>query len=353
MSKLLNLITLSGLVALGANYGPAPVAAVSIEGLHGSSNLARGHDAIAKRKRGINSRGKKCKPRKAAAAASSEAPKETPKKEEAKPAAAAAPAADNSNNQASSGNSQWTGEFSQLGYAWTMDAGSLSKYKQSKPTLIYNWQETGPNVDGFEFMPMCWGAKNEAAFKAATDKKTPKFALGPNEPELVNDTGLSSGMATDDVVGMYWRVLDPLAKKGVKILTPAVTSGQKGMDWMKDFMGKCKGCNFAGQALHWYDISADAAIKHFNDHHKAFGLDIYCTEIAFNNFNGGNQLSKSQASTEMSKFNEWVKTADFMKVVMYFGFQDDMVNVSPTLKLINGDHSANDLGSMVIKQLSA
>lgn len=57
----------------------------------------------------------------------------------------------------------------------------LPSYKQHKTTLIYNWGETGPDVEGFEFVPMLWGQNNKDAFIAATNKKTPKFALGPNE----------------------------------------------------------------------------------------------------------------------------------------------------------------------------
>lgn len=90
---------------------------------------------------------------------------------------------------------------------------------------------------------------------------------------------------------------------------------------MQEFIQKCGECKFSGQALHWYDTTADNAIAHFKRHHDEFKLPIYNTEIAFNNFNGGNQLSKDQAFSEMGKFNDWVKGdgSDFMKVVMYFG----------------------------------
>jgi hypothetical protein len=78
----------------------------------------------------------------------------------------------------------------------------------------------------------------------------------------------------------------------------------------------------------------------------------------------------SDAKREMGIFNNWVKGqgSSFMKVVMYFGksrrsrpsvythrpagFQEDMVNVSPILQLINtGNDLPNDLGWSVINSL--
>jgi hypothetical protein len=201
---------------------------------------------------------------------------------------------------------------------------------------------------------MLWGRDDIGKFKAAVNKKVPKYALGCNEPELNNDSGLSSGMSPDEAVKAYWEGMDFLADKGTVLLTPAVTSGPKGNAWMKEFMGKCKGCRFGGQAIHWYDITADDAIAHFKRHHDAFGLPLYITEMAFNNFNGDNQLSVAQARSEMSKFNDWVKGegSSFVKLVTYFGFQADMVNVSENLCLVNkGSGKPNSLGQMVIDQL--
>ncbi|KAJ7267336.1 glycosyl hydrolase catalytic core-domain-containing protein [Mycena rebaudengoi] len=377
MSKLINLIALSSLVALTIVSGPSPVAAVALEPIHGS-NAARSHHAsLAHRRRGTNR--SRCKSRSAGPSSTkaAEKPAETPKADPAKadpakadpakadPAKSDPPKSDPpksdpaksdppANNSGGSNNHVDVGQFSQLGYAWTMNPSLLPSYRQSKTTLIYNWGVSGPDVEGFEFMPMLWGSSHVDEFIAATNKKTPKICLGPNEPELVNDSGLSSGMSVDEVVSAYWKALAPLQKKGVKILTPAVTSGDKGFNWMKDFMAACQGCHFDGQALHWYDTTAEKAIAHFNRHHDQFKLPIYNTEIAFNNFNNGPQLSLSDAKREMGIFNNWVKGegSAFMKVVMYFGFQEDMVNVSPTLQLINtGNDLPNDLGWSVINSL--
>ncbi|KAH8834088.1 glycosyl hydrolase catalytic core-domain-containing protein [Flagelloscypha sp. PMI_526] len=350
MSKLLNFVTLSSLLALTFVAGPAPVSAVAVEGAH-SGNIVRSHHGIAKRKR---SNAKRCKPRNPAPTSSS-AKSESTKGSGSGNGNSNSGGNDNGGDSGgSTGNNSNQGEFSQLGYPFTLGDDKLQYYKQGKTTLIYNWRDNGPSHDGFEFIPMVWGGDSVDSFIAATNKRHPKFALGCNEPELNNDSGLSSGMSTSEVVDVYWKALDPLRKKGTAILTPAVTSGQKGFDWMQDFMKKCSGCKFAGQALHWYDISADNAIAHFKKHHDAFGLPIYITEMAFNNFNGGRQLSVGEAKSEMAKFNEWAKGegSSFIKVVMYFGFQDDMVNVSQNLKLIDGSGKPNDLGRSVINSLA-
>jgi len=354
MSKFTNLLALTALLFLAVANGPQPVSALSIH----ARSVARSpleHGAIAKRKRG---NAKRCKPR------STQTQDSNNTKESASSSSKQSDNSSSSNNNNDSNNNNNSnndsanttpGDISQLGFAWVLGSDLLPSYKQSKTTLIYNWNPTGPSSDGFAFAPMIWGNDGDkiAKFNAAVAKKTPEYALGPNEPELFNGSGLSAGMSPDDVVSVYWSTLHPLAQKGVKVLTPAVTSGDAGFKWMEEFMDKCNGCKFHGQALHWYDISADSAIAHFKKHHDRFGLDIYCTEIAFNNFNGGNQLSHDEAYREMHKFNMWVKGdgASFMKVVMYFGFMDDMVNVSPTLKLINSDHTPNALGQMVIDDL--
>lgn len=365
MSKFLNFIALAGFLAVTTlTSGPVAVNALAVESVHGANVVRRDHAGIAKRTRSSHS--KRCKPRNPVPAAAAPAAESSKTSEESKPDSgnsgnSGESTSDNNNNNntpkpdTSAPNTVDVGEFSQLGFAWTMSGDLLPSYKQSKTALIYNWGSSGPDVEGFEFMPMAWGDKNVDQFKKDTAKKQPKFALGPNEPELINDTGLSSGMSTDSVVALYWDALHPLAQKGTKILTPAVTSGQKGFDWMTEFMGKCSTCNFAGQALHWYDVEYKAAIEHFKKHHSAFGLPIYCTEIAFQNFNGGAQLSLGDAFYQMGEFNKWVKSAegaDIMKVVMYFGYQDDMTNVSPTLQLIDtASKMPNALGSAVIDAL--
>lgn len=354
MSKFLNFVALSGFLAVTMlTSAPTAVNALAVESVHGANVIARDHARIAKRA----THAKRCKTRNPAPAAKTEEKPAESKPAESKPAESSGNGNNGSGNNVDTGapNTVDVGEYSQLGFAWTMSGDLLPNYRQGKTALIYNWAATGPDVPGFEFMPMAWGDKNVAQFKEATAKKQPKFALGPNEPELVNDSGLSSGMSTDSVVALYWDALHPLAQKGTKILTPSVTSGQKGFDWMTEFMGKCSNCNFFGQALHWYDIDYRAAIDHFKKHHAAFGLPIYCTEIAFNNFNNGPQLSLGDAFYQMGEFNKWVKSAegaDIMKVVMYFGYQDDMVNVSPTLQLINtGSKMPNDLGWSVFNAL--
>jgi hypothetical protein len=123
--RLLNLLAVSSLAIMACSFGATPVNALSSDLHHVSRHMARGHDALAMRKRSSRSGSKRCKPRPSSLAPAE--PKATPKSDPPQKSGNKG-GAPSGPPPASHGNTG--GKF---GLAWANgDGPDLAKYKTGK-----------------------------------------------------------------------------------------------------------------------------------------------------------------------------------------------------------------------------
>jgi hypothetical protein len=183
---------------------------------------------------------------------------------------------------------------------------------------VYSWSPFPPanyKELGLKFIPMLWGPKQEADFvKLARQNANGGWVASFNEPNQNGQSDLDPYYAAE----VHMRVIEPLRRDGFKVIAPATSSDPNGMVWMKKFMGACKDCVFHGMGIHYYDINVDGFIKYMNLWHDTFGLPLWVTEFACQNFNGGAQRNKDEV------WNFWAESVKYMNaqpwVVAHFGF---------------------------------
>lgn len=77
--------------------------------------------------------------------------------------------------------------------------------------------------------------------------------------------------------------LQPLARLGLKIGSPAVTSSTdpgKGIDWLKNFMIRCSDCQIDFIVVHWYAWNRPEDFKKYMQAvHEAFSMPVWITEF--------------------------------------------------------------------------
>lgn len=117
-------------------------------------------------------------------------------------------------------------------------------------TWYYNYgSDPTPAIDSaLEFVPMLWGPPaSNYNFTAdiialLRDNKVPvKYVLGFNEPDLPKNVGGSD--ITPVLAAELWKDwIEPLAKEGLKLGAPGVSSALDGKKWLKEFLDECKNC---------------------------------------------------------------------------------------------------------------
>ena len=147
---------------------------------------------------------------------------------------------------------------------WVPMAGFTAS--DTRISTYYNW---GPDANvpssrqrplfdvPFPFVPMLWGCnstytepfqeavKNNFSDVMLTNQRD---ILGFNEPEI---TGQSE-CTPQEAVDAWLTYLEPLKAQGYRLGSPAVTSGDYGKAWYKEWWSLCAGrCNPDFIALHW------------------------------------------------------------------------------------------------------
>lgn len=171
------------------------------------------------------------------------------------------------------------------GSQWTQYFKGFSEIK-----WFYNWEAVidGPfDLDG-EYVPLlhsnqdwCTAGWFENVANARKKYKV-SHVLSFNEPDQVGGGG--TNMDVDTAVATHKKFIQPLASQGLRIGSPAVTNGNepgKGINWLKEFMNKCTGCQIDVAVMHYY---AWANPQDFKDYvkkfHETFNLPLWITEFA-------------------------------------------------------------------------
>ncbi|KAF7313657.1 Glyco-hydro-cc domain-containing protein [Mycena chlorophos] len=229
--------------------------------------------------------------------------------------------------------------------AWpNYDYNDLSTWKGSSVGLIYSWDAVkvpGAEELGFTYAPMLWGWKNAADFKSRTVAGYSNIALGMNEPDQPGQSNMDPGSG----ISLWWEYMEPLVEKGYTLISPAVSNAPAGKTWMAAFMAGCNGCHISGIAVHHYGTSESEFESYVTYWHDTYGLDVYITEYADQDFSGGPQASMDEIWTFMEAASAFVNKNSWIKAHCWFGAMEDLTNVNPDNSLMNSAGNApNDLG---------
>jgi len=354
MMAILNLLAVSYLAIFACSFWSTPVNALSIDNHHVARHNARGHDALAIRKR--SNATKRCKARPAASTPPASTPPVTKPAPAPKAKAKATPPTTNSTStsttQSKAASTPATTPASsgsgKIGIAWANgDDPSLPKYKTPETRYLYTWGPYKPKLSdqlGFEFMAMLWCDDQIGQFQELVVEGYAHIALGPNEPNETGQCNISPQHAAD----LWLQYMEPLKQKGYTLFSPAVSSDPDGITWMQNFFTACKGCTIDYVAAHWYDEGADKFIAYMENFHTTLGRDIAVTEFACQNFSGGTQCTSDEIWSFMTTVIRWCESTSWIHSCHPFGFMHDLQNVNPLDSLMNADGSPSALGQLVI-----
>ncbi|KAG6911674.1 hypothetical protein DXG01_007924 [Tephrocybe rancida] len=348
VSKLLNLIALSSLAIIACSYGAAPVAALSLDNHHLAAR-SPSHAILAKKKRSTVS--KRCKARPppvpssvpvtVAKPTTAKAPAPTTKSSTQAPATTPKPPS----SPPSSNNSGNNGGSGKVGIAWPQDDDkALAFFKTSNVSPLYTWSPWIPPAAkslGFKGVPMLWGEKQVADFKRIVVEGYANAVLGFNEP---NQDG-QSDMSPQRGAQLWQQYIQPLKSKGYSLISPAPTNAPSGKTWLKSFFAACGGCTFDGLALHFYGTDPQAFISYLKDMHDTFGLPIWVTEYACEDFSGSKaQCNEGQVWNWMTTTKDFMDSTSWVAHYFAFGAMYDLGNVNPLNALLGSNGKPTSLG---------
>lgn len=352
-SKFLNLVSLASLAVLALSSFEA-VGATSVDRAHvarhaaAAHHHARGHDAVAKRKR--QSSGSACRPRpsssgsaapasapaptSSAPAPSSSAPAPTssapaPSSSAPAPSSSSSAAPSPSASPASSNNKKW-------GLAWPNgDASWLSNFADlGNIGYLYTWSPSLPSniPDGIEGVPMVWGWDQVSEFQQTVVAGYAKYALGPNEPNEPSQSNMDPGSAAQ-----LWRqYLEPLVNEGYTLISPACTNDQAGLDWYQQFFQTCPDCTVHAIAFHCYTTDAQNCIDYAQTLYDTYGKPIWITEFADQNFTGeGGQADMDEVWAFATQMKDWINGTPWLQAAFPFGIMNDLQGVNTLNALLN------------------
>jgi len=244
----------------------------------------------------------------------------------------------------------------------------MKNFITSQTHDIYNWKiapyplsNLGPSASVFtnslRFIPTIHSASD--AFNAANiPNNVPK--RGPiktfNEPELAKDH-----IDVDYAHQLWMDHILPLANQGYELLSPSVTTGDVGFDWLTDFFTKCNNqCSVSAVDIHHYSNSAQQFINATERFRNAFHYQIWITETACQDYSGGNQqCNQDEVNAYYHAIMEYVLSKPYIEKIAYFGLftpsEETANNVGVSNSMIScsgGNCMPNSLGYRFINAKS-
>ncbi|KAF8306382.1 hypothetical protein DL93DRAFT_2065515, partial [Clavulina sp. PMI_390] len=214
----------------------------------------------------------------------------------------------------------------------------------------YTWSPwcpaSAPSL-GLECCPMLWGTKQISTFQQQKYKGG-KCIMGMNEVNVDSQGKIS----VSEGISLWNKYIRVMKKQGYTLISPSVTSGNDGIAWLKQFYAQCGGgnhCDVDFTAMHYYGTSVNDFISWAEKFHALGNGKVWVTEIACQNFGGkGGQCNKAQVYAFMDGVTSWMKKQSWIGSYFFFGLFEDMYNVNPLNRMVNGDGTPNDLGKHYI-----
>lgn len=258
-----------------------------------------------------------------------------------------APPPPSNNNPPSHNGGGYSGR-GKLGLAWPNgDVPEFRNFATGKVGYYYTWSPwsvSNQYTQGVKHAPMLWGWHQLGDFKRLVQPGYADVVLGPNEV----DHHEQANMNIWDGARIWNENIGPLRYQGYRLGSPATTSAPAGLQWIKDWLPLVnEKPDFL--CVHWYDVGFDnfkAYVTKF--HEQTGGYNIWITEYACQNFNGGAQCSDDEVWNFHRQATEWVNATPWIETHFPFGVQRDMVNVNYANRLMNDDGSPSALGAWYI-----
>ncbi|CUA67577.1 Alkali-sensitive linkage protein 1 [Rhizoctonia solani] len=232
--------------------------------------------------------------------------------------------------------------------------GNISQFEGHEVSWYFTWSPQSwvvPAPTQLEFVPQLWGERDVQTFASvvnATSIATNgwKNLLGMNEPELP----AQANMAAQDGVNFWKAHLEPLKSTGIRLGSPATTSGPNGKKWMQDFFTLCAGnCTVDFLALHWYGNVAEEFIAYLEDFHNTFQRPIWITEYSCQNFVNGAQCTYEEIVQFLNTTQTYMDQTSWVEHYAWFGAMASLPNnVNQLTALMDPSGVINDLGRQYI-----
>ncbi|EJT97606.1 hypothetical protein DACRYDRAFT_24986 [Dacryopinax primogenitus] len=208
----------------------------------------------------------------------------------------------------------------------------------------HTWSVWPVNSGGkMSFAPIFWGPDKADEWSANILNAGANVALFFNEPNESGQSNIDPNSAVP-----YWRNNMQWLKDqhGYRLGSAATSSNPNGMDWTNTFMSACPDCTIDFMCLHYYGTDAGDFQTYVNLWHTTFNRNIWVTEFACQNFNGGPQCDDVPGF--MSQTVSWLDSQDFVEYHFWFGMMRDMQGVNPADGLMNQDGSLSALGDQYV-----
>jgi len=155
-------------------------------------------------------------------------------------------------------------------------------------------------------------------------------------------------------IALWNKEIRPFGLQGYTLISPAVTSSDTGTTWLQGFFKNCG--NYDGQSncgvdflsVHYYGNTAKGMISYIEKFWQLFGIKIWVTEFACEDFVGNNQCSASEVWSFMQTVTSWMDSTSYVDAYFAFGLLHDMWNVNYLNQLMASDCSPTSLGSFFI-----
>ncbi|KAL4076021.1 glycoside hydrolase family 128 protein [Scleroderma yunnanense] len=340
--KLLNLFALVSVALVVLSSAPGSVNALVADRSHVARHI-RGHEAVAKKRRGT------CNPQTTTSVLPTTIPTDTPTNTPTPSVPVSTPSPSTTTTSSSStpapssasstsGNKKW-------GLAWPNgDASYLSTFA-ALPNVgfLYSWSPYIPPETsslGLKGVPMLWGFDQVSQFQQLVVAGYAEYVLGMNEPNEPSQ----SNMSPSDGVTLWQTYINPLKDQGYKLISPACTNDQAGLDWYQQFFAQCSGCHFDAVAFHAYTNDAQSIIDYATTLYNTYNLPIWITEFADQNFSGtGGQASMDEIWAFAGTMTNFINNTPWLEVAFPFGVMSDLQGVNTLNSLLDGNNNPTAL----------
>jgi len=215
----------------------------------------------------------------------------------------------------------------------------LGKAGGGQCSWLYNWSPAPPASvpSGLTFTPMQWGRDNAQGFADAVRKAGAKMILGFNEPDMPPP---QSNIPAAEAATLWKNSIQPLKSSGVRLGSPAISSGPSGLPWLTSFMQACSGCTFDFLAVHWYGEGADNFSKYLESVHTQFPQHpIWVTEFASTG-------DAADAMTFMTAALKYLDGQSWIEGYSWFAYNRTLSGLQSNL--LDGSGNLNTLGKSYI-----
>lgn len=123
----------------------------------------------------------------------------------------------------------------------------------SKISWIYNWSPNpSPDASSLQWVPMQWNLDGIDDLGSKARDSGARAILGPNEPELPDQSNISAEQAANEWV----RAMEPIRKSGIRCGSPGISNAGHAVGWLQDFLKRIReeGSDVDFYCFHWYGV---------------------------------------------------------------------------------------------------